>query len=503
MPGDMRRSPPLTRAEETGFRETSRHADVMRFLHALAAWEDPRMRLGGFGASPEGRALPLVVLSARGAFTPEAAHALGLPVMLVINGIHAGEVEGKEASQAWIRDLLLGAGELLERLTLVVVPLFNPDGNDRIDPANRKLDIHKLFGQIGPDSGVGTRVNASGINLNRDYLRQDALEMRLMAREVYQRWRPHLTLDCHATNGSIHRYALTYDTPHTVHSGRAEPVAYTRRVLLPEITRRVRAQSGLETFFYGNFTRDEGGQGPGWQTYTHHPRFGSNYRGLTNRLDILAETYSYLPFPERVAATRCFLEQTAGLLAERGPEVVELLAACEAPPERVAVRYRLTAEDEPADILTREPYALHGEPVVVRVPHYARWVGEVVVDRPPAYVIPESLVPRLEGHGLSVTRLARDTLVELGQATVVGAAGEGSRAILESSAGERRLDLERSTTSARLPAGTPLVRTDQPHGAIAVYLCEADSDDGAVAAGWLPEPAPGEVFPIARVQAGI
>src|SRR6185503_13155230 len=95
---------------------------------------------------------------------------------------------------------------LLDKLVLLLVPLFNPDGNDRIDPANRRLDVARFEGQDGPASGVGTRVNASGINLNRDYLRQDAAEMRLLSRNVWQRWQPHLTIDCHSTNGSVHRF---------------------------------------------------------------------------------------------------------------------------------------------------------------------------------------------------------------------------------------------------------------------------------------------------------
>ena len=80
-----------------------------------------------------------------------------------------------------MRDLLDGKhGDLLAQLTLVIVPLFNPDGNDAVDPANRKLDLPKLEGQIGP-ALVGTRVNAKGINLNRDYMRQAAQEMRAAA----------------------------------------------------------------------------------------------------------------------------------------------------------------------------------------------------------------------------------------------------------------------------------------------------------------------------------
>src|SRR5450432_3869291 len=88
---------PLTRAESSGYTETSRHADVMAFIGALAARNDPRLHVTDFGATPEGRTLPLLVLSQHGHFTPEAARAAKLPIVLVICGIHSGEVEGKEA----------------------------------------------------------------------------------------------------------------------------------------------------------------------------------------------------------------------------------------------------------------------------------------------------------------------------------------------------------------------------------------------------------------------
>src|SRR5215467_265986 len=146
-------STPLTRAESTGWRETSLHADVLAFLAALDARGDRRLRLSRFGASPEGRELPLAVLSEQGYATPAEAHGAGSLVVLVICGIHAGEVEGKEAALMLLRDTLDGKHPgLLDGVTLVLVPLYNPDGNDRIDPANRKLDLAHFHGQIGPNA---------------------------------------------------------------------------------------------------------------------------------------------------------------------------------------------------------------------------------------------------------------------------------------------------------------------------------------------------------------
>lgn len=493
---------PQTRAERTDYTETSRHADVIAFVRELQEWCDPRLFVQDFGMTPEGRSLPLLVLSQHGCFTPAAAHASGLPVVLVVCGIHSGEVEGKEALLMLVRDALRGRhGDLLQHLTLVVVPLFNADGNDRIGD-HRKLDLPKLTGQLGPDSGVGTRNTAAGINLNRDYLRQDAPEMRLLQTRVCQPWNAHLLIDCHATNGSIHRFALTYDVPHTVASGRREPIDYMRQRLLPAVRAAVKAKDGIDTFYYGNFLRDEGGEGFAWITYPHHPRFGGNYRGLTNRLDLLLETYAYIPFRDRVLTTYAFVRETLRHVADHGRAIVQLLADCALPPQQVAVRYRLEAlPGAPVEVLTREPYTLTGEPIVRTVPHLADFVPDLLVDRPLAYALPGPLADRLAGHGLVIQRPRRPKMLEVEIATVKGRVSTAGREILEANA-STFLDVQWRRERRALPDGWALVFTEQPRGAIAVYLCEAGSDDGIAACGWIDEPAPGVDFPAWRVRAG-
>jgi hypothetical protein len=491
---------PLTRAESSGWQETSRHADVLAFIAALEERGDPRLHRSSFGVSPEGRELPLLILSSDGVRTPEEARRTDRPVILVICGIHAGEVEGKEALLMLLRELLLEKrhGEILEHATLLVVPLYNPDGNDRIDPRNRALQVAKFQGQSGPAAGVGTRVNAAGINLNRDYLRQDAAESRLLASRVVIPWAPDLTIDCHSTDGSVHRFSLTYDTPHTVESGRREPIAYMRERFLPEITRRVRAASGRELFFYGNFVEDEGGEGAGWMTYTHHPRFGSNYRGLTGRCDLLLEVYSYDEYEERVRTTHETVLAALRRANEDAAELRRVVRASTSPPSRVAVRYRLEAEVEQATIPTRAPRALDGAPTTVTVPHLARFVGVDPVARPWAYAVSPAIGERLAAHGLATRRLAaaRDARVEV--ATITRVAPTDSRNILEA-AGELVISADHAVTTRRLPEGCCVVETEQPLGAIAVYLCEAKSDDGLVACGFAPAPAVGDEWPALRV----
>lgn len=496
----------LTRAESSRFRETSLHADVMAFVAGLAARQDPRLHVTSFGTSPQGRELPLLVLSTRGVTTPEAARRAELPVVLMMDGIHPGEVEGKEASLAFVRDLLDGKyGDLLEHLTLLVVPLFNPDGNDAIAPENRVLNLARLEGQPGPM--VGTRTQSHGINLNRDYLRQAAPEMRLLQSRVCLPWAPDLTVDNHATNGSVHRFHMTVDVPHTVESGRREPIEFMRQRLVPEVVAAVRRR-GFESGWYGNFAEDErildaggtvdplGRVGEGWMTYPHHPRFGSNYRGLTNRLDLLLECYSYLSFEERVATASAWQVETLRWVAAHGAEVRQVVASSQEPPARVAVRYKLEAFERPFTVLTRTPRTLQGTPSEVSLPHFARFVGTTVVQRPPAYLVPPRLKAHLEQHGLAVEAAAGAYDCQVARVEALGT--QAGRGILEAArVGELAVSWRNERRVA--PAGWGRVSTSQPLGAIAVYLCEPESDDGAVENGLVEAPAVGADVPVARL----
>ncbi len=356
---------------------------------------------------------------------------------------------------------------------------------------------------------VGTRVNAGGINLNRDYLKQAALESRLLSTRVVQPWAPELTIDTHATNGSVHCFAMTVDIPHTVESGRAEPIDFMRRRLVPDVMASLAREHSVAAGWYGNFVEDEraldarvaadprGAVGEGWMTYTHHPRFGSNYRGLTNRLDLLLECYSYISFEERVHATYATLLETLRYVARHRDDVMQVVAASSTPRDRIAVAYRLDAFDAPIEIPTRNPRTLKGQPTSVTIPYLGKFVGTNVVERPRAYVVPPAVAAHLAQHGLTVEPAPASADVEV--ARVVGLGADAGRKILEASS-VGRLEIAWTREARTLPSGAQLVRTDQPLGAIAVYLCEPESDDGAVENGLVTAPSAGDEFPIWRVR---
>jgi len=300
---------------------------------------------------------------------------------------------------------------------------------------------------------------------------------------------------------------MTYDVPHTVATGREEPIAYMRTKMMPAVTAALASNHRVAAGWYGNFVEDEraldagrdadptGAVTEGWMTYTHHPRFGSNYRGLTGRLDLLLECYSYLPFADRVRTTYACLLEALRYVVRARDEIRQLVVASQAPRGRMAIRYRLDAFDDAIEVPTRTPRTPDGAPTSTTLRYFGKFVGTTIVQRPPAYVVDAAIAAHLERHGLAVEDAPSSVDAEV--ATVVELASEGGRKILESAAvGDVRVQWKRG--ARQVPPGSKLVRTDQPLAAIAVYLCEPESDDGAVENGLLAAPALGDEFPIWR-----
>src|SRR5262249_20969597 len=194
---------PRTRAERTNYLETSHYDDVVAFIDSLKRIGAP-IAVGSIGTTTERREIPYVVPSRPPVSTPEAARALARPIVYVQGNIHAGEVEGKEALQALLRDLLYQSKRnVLDSIVLIAVPIYNADGNERFaDQARNRGE------QNGPPL-VGQRPNAQGFDLNRDYMKADAPETQASLR-MFARWNPDFFVDLHTTDGSYHGYALTY-----------------------------------------------------------------------------------------------------------------------------------------------------------------------------------------------------------------------------------------------------------------------------------------------------
>jgi len=490
----------LTVAERSHFQATARHAEVVALCERLAA-RSPLVKLVEMGRSGEGRSLPLMVVADPPVSTPEQARASGKMVVFLFGNIHAGEVCGKEALPILVREWTDKPDRpLFKDLILLVAPIVNADGNERVSTTNRP-------GQVGPSEGMGQRPNAAGLDLNRDFMKLEAPETRALVR-VLNEWDPDLTVDTHTTNGSHHRYAITYEGPKNP-AGDPRPIAFSRDTLFPALTRAFKDQTGRDAFFYGNFEADH----TRWTTYPSTPRFGTTYIGLRNRMAILSEAYTYAPYDVRVWATRDFCRVVCEYVAEHRATIRTMLEATrrstvEGRGDRVAIRSKPRPLPTKFPILGFVERLENGRSVSTGEPRdYLCSVEEdfeptLEVSRPTAYLIPAEqarAVEVLQAHGINLVRLERP---ETWTVTIdrVDAITRSAR-VFE---GHHLLDITATTPRAETrecPAGMILVPTTQPLGSLAVYLLEPRSDDGLATWNFFDaEVAPGRDFLILKVR---
>jgi len=495
---------PRTRPELTNYRETSHYSDVRSFLDSLRKLRAPLV-FGSIGKTAEGREIPYVIASRPLVSTPSAAKRLGRPIVYVQANIHAGEVEGKDALLALLRDLAFSSKpNALDSIVLIAVPIYNADGNERFAPQS----VNRTE-QNGPEM-VGVRANAQNLDLNRDYVKAEAPETRASL-AMFNVWDPDVFMDLHTTDGSFHGYALTYSpslSPAAVFGG-----VYARDSLLPVLRRRMRVRGGFEVFDYGNFVSD--GRGlvadttvpEGWETYDSRPRFGTNYYGIRGRIAILSEAYSHDTLERRIASTYAFVREALSLVAEKGAAIKSLTARADGQPlawgrspdslQMIAVRSELVASPPKLDVIKEDlektgdssltqPGVPRGERRTgryrtIRMPVYDRFTSTLDRVPPAAYVIaPEdaAVVTLLRLHGVRVDR-SDSAWTARGETFTIDSIITNPRPFQGHHEVRLKGHWERGLQS--LPPSSFIVSTAQPRGALIVYLLEPESDDGFAA----------------------
>src|SRR6185436_10084578 len=338
----------LTPAEAAGFEATPSYEETLAFLRKLQP-RLPEMELGFFGSSGAGRPIPLVVVSKEKAFTAEKAQKTGKPILLIQSGIHAGEIDGKDATLMILRDFALNRAlgrhrEILDALTLVFVPIYNVDGHERVSPYNRP-------NQDGPRRGMGFRTTADGHDLNRDFLKLSTAEARALIGLIAS-WRPHLHVDNHVTDGVDHDWVLTWSWAEAPQA--PAPVDAWMRAHMPAVLAATEKAGHRNGPYVDLEDRDDPTKG--FSSWVGEPRYSSGYFPLRNRPSILIEMHSYKPYRQRVLANRDFLLALFAEVARDPASLTRAVAEAEAatvalgrqdaPPSQVVVEYAASPEKD-------------------------------------------------------------------------------------------------------------------------------------------------------------
>ncbi|GGC85652.1 M14 family metallopeptidase [Undibacterium terreum] len=302
--------PLTTVSERSGFQQTGRYDEVIQLCNTFQKTYPKAVRCVEFGRTPEGRPMLALIASRSGALTAAEAGKRKLPVVLIQGGIHAGEIDGKDAGFLALREILdnKAAKGALDKQVLVFVPVFNIDGHERFGRWNRP-------NQRGPEE-MGWRTTGQNLNLNRDYAKADAPEMQAMLRLIND-WDPVAEVDLHVTDGAKFEHDISIQVEPT-HAG-DEGMQKAGRDLQGAAIEDLAKQGSLPLPYYMSFKVDDDPMS-GFADSVSPPRFSTGYFQLRNRLGMLVETHSWKDYPTRVRITHNTIVSVLQQMAQHGAE---------------------------------------------------------------------------------------------------------------------------------------------------------------------------------------
>ncbi len=481
----------LTKAEKTDYKETSTYKDVMDFLWK-AQKMSKRIKVKFIGKSEEGKKIPLVIVSDKEIVTPKEAHLYGKEVVYIEANIHAGEVEGKEASLMLIRDFAKGKHtELLKNQVILFCPIFNPDGND-------KLGKHR-YSDNGPEL-AGVRYNGQRLDLNRDFVKQESPEVRALVKTLNE-WDPVLFVDMHTTDGSFHKHTITWMpqmAPWTDHS----IMEYSWKKLFPEINRYMK-EMGYLPIPYGNFKNRIKPQ-EGWQYWAVLSRYGVNYVGLRNRFSILDENYARKDFKTRVIGAYSFLKAILKFTNENAKEMRKITEKAD-----LFSKEKFYLQEFPIEFENKKIYEFSLKSFEFKVKkikkselkNYPKWFGGYIVEKkdkektykmtlyaplkpkssiklPKAYILlpcAKKVVKKLIENGIEVYKILEPSEIEVEEFKIKSI--ESSKIPFQGHH-TKKVSGEYKKVKKIIPKGSYLIPLEQPLSRLAAVMLEPLSPDG-------------------------
>jgi len=482
----------ITYFEQSGETESPSYKDTMAFFSRLE--EKTKMaKLISLGTSSQGRDIKCLVAAKGNHFTPQKAKRSGKAIVLIQNGIHPGEIEGKDASMLLLREILITKEkkDLLDNLVLLVIPILNVDGHERLSPYNRP-------NQNGPRM-MGFRTTALNLNLNRDYMKADTPEMRALLR-LFSTWLPDFYIDNHTTNGVDYQYNLTYGMEkHQNIFGALSK--WGQEKFIPHIKAETEKKGFLSTS-YIELIRKELEQG--FSDWASRPMYSNGYAALQNRLLLLIETHSLKPFSNRVYSTKAMVESSLEFINNNYKELKKINKQAD---RETIKRYAEGKTSFPITFQGTDEFSLidfkgieykteestitgsvikryNGTPVDIQVPCYNKVEVTKRVKLPAAYVIPaefKDIISKLKLHGIKV-----DTLKENSFLTVEQYHFTDYKFAERPYEGRQRVVVKCETIPVKIefPSGTFIVNTKQRGIRLIANLLEPEAPDSFTSWGF-------------------
>ncbi|MBT1702211.1 M14 family metallopeptidase [Chryseosolibacter indicus] len=475
----------ITPAEKNDFVNTPSYSETIAWLDNLCKHSD-FMEMVSIGKSANGRDIFIVIASQDRIFDKTALSKSAKPLLLAQAGIHAGEIDGKDAGMMLLRDIAFGKKrDLLKNVNILFIPILNVDGHERASQYNR-------VNQRGP-SNMGWRTNARNLNLNRDYTKLDSEEIRCVV-QVMNEYNPTLYLDLHVTDGADYQYDITYG-----YSGISPSIVkWLDNTFKPATDQYLKTNGHIPGPLM--FAANDRDFTEGNVEFAYSPRFSNNYGDLRRIPSILVENHSLKPFKQRVLGTYVFIESVLALLAKEGSALKNAIEADKALRNAESVlTYNQSEKPDTMTLLgvesklmksslTGKDYIVWtGKPVTQKIPYIKNTKPGIVAKRPKAYWIPathKDVISRLKLHGINVQEINAPRSIEVKMYRIRDykfslQPFEGHFTVSGSAVPETRQEV--------FYPGSVRIETNQTLGELAICLLEPSSPDSFLQWGFFPE----------------
>lgn len=402
--------------EKSNGAETPTYSEIVSWWADFARRFPSQVQMREAGPTDAGLPLHLLIISADGTFDLADARKKGKNIVLINNGIHPGEPDGIDASMLLMRDYLFKKKSLPENVVLALIPVYNIGGCLDRSPYYR-------VDQNGPNA-FGSRGNSRNFDLNRDFIKSDALETRSFY-EIFHLADPDVMIDNHVSNGADYQHVMTLiATQHNKLGGSLG--RFLNDVFEPAVYQAMK-QKSLDLIPYVNIY---GGKPEnGWSQFLDMPRYSTGYAALWQTIGFMPETHMLKEYRDRVNATYELMETLIGLTAKNGQAITrlrqenrrELLKASE-----LDIRWALDSSDvalrnfkgfesgmKTSEVsgLPRLFYDRH-KPFEKEIPFYNTFKKTASVSVPEAYLIPRGwwpVIDLLKANQVILRELDRDT----------------------------------------------------------------------------------------------
>ena len=391
---------------------TLEYDQIIKTYQQLAAASPKVCQLKTAGLTDSGKPLHIFIIDPTGYFKATSQSERQMPVCMIMNGIHAGEPCGIDASIEFATEKVKNPDQ---NVVYCIIPVYNIGGS-------LHRNSHSRANQNGPES-YGFRGNAKNLDLNRDFIKCDSRNS-LSFSFLFHEWQPEIFIDTHTSNGSDYQPTLTLISPF---KEKLDPMQakFLEMELNPYLYKQMK-EKGQEMVPYVNTV--DGTPDNGIAAFTDLPRYSMGYASLFNTLAFTTEAHMLKPFDNRVTATLNFFETLSTFLVERGDLIVEMKRiADKRTEETTSFGYDWKIENTPdsiefpgytADYIIskvtgqKQLIYLQNEPYRKNVAYFTNHEAKREAKTPKYYVIPQGwkqVTERLDANAISYQKIKKDT----------------------------------------------------------------------------------------------